>query len=125
MTDPTTPTLTKCGLPYGGCSLCNPEQFDVVMAERAEREALKARHLRQQRSPRPADVPPPTIGDFRSSCPPEYSKSSALATAVSMADRHGVVVAMKKASRFRLQYLEESWGRKHWDMVVKRLRAQL
>lgn len=115
--------LTSCGNPFGGCALCNPEQTEVVEREREERERLKKLHLRQRLVPRPRDVPPPTISDFDKVCPQEFSKSSALKTAASMRDQYGAVVALKRARRHQLSYLEGSWGWKHWEIVSRRLRA--
>lgn len=115
--------LTACGNPFGGCALCNPEQTEIVDREREERERLKKLHLRQRQVPRPHDVPPLSLGDFDKVCPPEWSKPAALATAVSMRDQYGAVVALKRARKHQLSYLEGSWGWKHWEIVIRRLRV--
>ena len=67
---------------------------------------------------------PETLGNFYKVCPREYSKPVAIATARSMMERYGTVMAIKRASRHRLNYPPESWGRKHWDVAISWLRAQ-
>lgn len=125
-TEPTEP-LTDCGLPFGGCALCNPEQTAVMDQRRADRETAKRaeRMTVITRKKMGQDI----YGDLPT-CPPEWSKKSALLTARSMQDRYGAIRALKKARRLRMEYHGAGgenvnpWALKHWTYVVDYLSSQ-
>lgn len=68
---------------------------------------------------------PETLGDFWPHCPPEFSKPSAIKTAQFMLDEYGVDIAYQRAMQHRSTHPPGSWGRKHWDIVIKWLEAQI
>jgi hypothetical protein len=129
---------TRCGLPYGGCFQCNPEQSRVVWAEIAAREAEKARVAKAQgrtprRRPRTADeiaqlalpgieeefaMYPKHESDFAPTCPAEWDVRKTPKVAADMEARYKRVPACVKAETHRKNHPIKSWGWKYWDAVV-------
>lgn len=61
------------------------------------------------------------FGDL-ATCPPEWSRKSAIGTAKDMAMRYGPALARKKALRFRFEYVgggnRNRWALQHWNIVI-------
>lgn len=117
---PLTPS-TKCGLPYGGCALCDPVQFAEAQALR---DKIRQQKMLETRRRHQAGQLSHHLGDYNRACPPEFSKPVALRTARGMAERHGIRMALKKAKVYLLNQAPESWAEKHWAIVVRWIEAQ-
>lgn len=92
-------TETDCGLPYGGCYLCNPEQPNDRETREA-REELEDIMNDQQR------------GDQG------YTETFSKTIARRMLEVYGAEKAMKVAVKRRLETTTGSPQRVHWDRVI-------